>query len=65
MPKAKPNKAAKSRFKLTGTGKLVRSKQGRRHHLTKKAPKRKRHLQQPALVSESYAKLYRRLLGGV
>ena len=61
MPKVKTKKAIKERFKMTATGKLMRCKQGRRHILTKKSPKRKRHLKKPAEVSEGYAKLYKRL----
>lgn len=57
----KTKKAIKKRFKITGTGKLMRSKQGRRHILTKKSPKRKRHLKNPAVVSEGFAKIYKRL----
>ena len=61
MPKVKTKKAIKKRFKLTGTGKLARTKQGRRHILTKKTSKRKRHLKKPTLMSEATAKLYMRL----
>jgi len=44
VPKMKTNKSVKSRFKVTGTGKLKRTRPGRRHILTKKTAKRKRHL---------------------
>jgi len=40
----KTKKAIRKRFKKTGTGKLMRTKQGRRHILTKKTSKRKRQL---------------------
>lgn len=63
MPKMKTNKSIKSRFKLTGTGKLKRTKPGRRHILTKKTSKRKRHLRRPGLVSECQEKTYLRLIG--
>ena len=61
MPKVKTKKAIKKRFKLTGTGKLMRCKQGRRHILTKKTSKRKRHLKKSTSMHEAFAKLYRRI----
>lgn len=42
--KAKTRKAVSKRFKMTGTGKIMRRKQGKRHILTKKSRKRKRSL---------------------
>lgn len=62
MPKMKTNKAVKSRFSLTGTGKLKRSRPGKRHILTKKTPKRKRQLRSPGLVSDSQLKMYKRMM---
>jgi len=44
MPKMKTNRAAAKRFKVTGTGKIVRSHANKRHILTKKSSKRKRSL---------------------
>ncbi len=61
MPKVKTKRAIKKRFKFTGTGKIVRNKQGRRHILTKKTSKRKRQLKKQVVMSESYAPRYRRL----
>ena len=61
MSKIKTKKAIKSRFKKTGTGKLMRTKQGKRHILTKKSSKRKRHLGKQVVMSESYAQKYKRL----
>lgn len=63
MPKMKTNKAMASRFKVTGTGKLVRHRPGRRHKLTKKSSLRKRVLASPALVSETQLKMYKRMIG--
>lgn len=62
MPKMKTNKAVASRFKVTGTGKLKRSRPGKRHILTKKSSKRKRKLGKPTLVSGSHLKLYKRMM---
>ncbi len=61
MPKVKTKKAVRKRFKMTSSGLLMRSKQGRRHILTKKTSKRKRQLKKSIVMSESYAKLYKRL----
>ncbi|MBQ2054117.1 MAG: 50S ribosomal protein L35, partial [Eubacterium sp.] len=44
MPKLKTKRAAAKRFKVTGTGKLKRSKAYKSHILTKKTTKRKRNL---------------------
>jgi large subunit ribosomal protein L35 len=46
MPKMKTSKAAAKRFKVSGTGKLIRSKAYKSHILTKKSTKRKRSLRQ-------------------
>jgi large subunit ribosomal protein L35 len=64
MPKMKTNRSAAKRFKKTGTGRLKRGKQNRRHILTKKAPKRKRQLRRPALVAKADEKRIKRLLQG-
>jgi large subunit ribosomal protein L35 len=40
MPKMKTSKAAAKRFKVSGTGKLIRSKAYKSHILTKKSTKR-------------------------
>ena len=41
MPKMKTSRSAAKRFKVTGTGKLKRSKAYKSHILTKKSTKRK------------------------
>lgn len=51
MPKQKTNKAAAKRFKMTASGLIKRGKQNRRHILTKKSTKRKRHLRSSSYVS--------------
>ena len=63
MPKVKTKKAVAARFRLTASGKLKRSRPGKRHILTKKTPKRKRQLSKPALVSECQLKMYKRVMG--
>lgn len=62
MAKLKTNRAAAKRFKVTGTGKLKRSKAYKRHILTKKSTKTKRNLRHAGLVDESNEKQMKRLL---
>jgi len=61
--KMKPKKALSGRFKVTGTGKLMRRRPGKRHILTKKSSNRKRRLGKPTVVDKTKAKLYARLMG--
>ena len=42
MPKTKTSSSVKKRFKVTGTGKLLRRRAMKSHNLTKKSSKRKR-----------------------
>ena len=62
MPKMKTKKAAAKRFKVTGTGKLKRSKAYKRHILTKKTTKTKRNLRKPALVDATNVKMMKKIL---
>ena len=64
MPKQKRHSAAKKRFKLTGTGKLLRSKAMKAHLLSKKSAKRKRSLAKEHPVHPADDREVRRLLGG-
>lgn len=50
---AKTRKAVSKRFKVTGTGKVLRRKQGKRHLLQNKNRKRKRNLGKATLVSDA------------
>ena len=59
----KTNKAIASRFKVTGTGKLSRSKQGHKHILTKKSSKRKRSLKRKEILSPGFTKAYKKVMG--
>lgn len=59
----KTHKAVAAKFKVTGTGKLVKRSPGKRHLLTNKSSKRKRQLGRPSIVFEAQAKTYRRLMG--
>lgn len=62
MPKIKTNKGAAKRFKVTGTGKVKRSKAGMRHILTSKAKKTKRSLRKAGLISETHERSIKRLI---
>jgi len=62
MPKMKTHRGAAKRLKRTGTGKIARSQEGKRHILTKKSSKRKRRLSKQALVSPSHRKALDQLL---
>jgi large subunit ribosomal protein L35 len=53
MPKMKTHSASKKRFRLSGTGKVVRAKAFKSHILEKKSPKRKRGFRKNDLVSRS------------
>lgn len=44
MPKQKTHSASKKRFKISGTGKAIRTHGHRKHKLTVKSAKRKRGL---------------------
>lgn len=63
MPKNKTHSGAKDRFKVTGSGKLVRRRANKNHILEHKTSKRKRRLGKEALVSPADTKSMRKLLG--
>ncbi|MDR1765283.1 MAG: 50S ribosomal protein L35 [Lachnospiraceae bacterium] len=62
MPKMKTSKSAAKRFKVTGTGKLVRNKAYKSHILTKKSTKRKRNLRKSIVTDATNAKVMKRIL---
>lgn len=51
----KTKKSVAKRFKITGTGKILRSRAGRRHLLTGKKATRRRRLGRRALVDKTDA----------
>jgi len=53
MPKLKTNSSAKKRFKITGSGKIMRKKAYKNHILTKKSKKRKKRLGKKVVVSHA------------
>lgn len=62
MKKRKTNRSAAKRFKVTGTGLIVRRHSHARHLLTHKARKRMRKLTSPALVSKADTNRVKRML---
>jgi large subunit ribosomal protein L35 len=58
----KTKRGAAKRFKLTGSGKIKRSKAFTSHILTKKTTKRKRNLRKSGLVDSTDLKGMRRIL---
>ncbi len=62
MPKLKTHKGTKSRFHITGSGKLMRTKCGKSHLRRKKAPRTKRLYDETIPVSSADKKRVRRLL---
>ena len=52
MPKLKTNRGAAKRFRVTASGRVKRGQSHRRHILTKKSTKRKRHLRAASSVHE-------------
>ena len=64
MPKQKSHSAAKKRFKLTGSGKILRRKAPKAHLLGKKSAKRKRSFRKQHDLHGSDAREVKRMLGG-
>ena len=60
--KLKTKRAAAKRFKLTGTGKLVRNKAFKSHILTKKSTKRKRNLRKDTVGDHTNEKVMKKIL---
>ena len=62
MPKLKTHKAAEKRFRITGSGKIVRSKQGTSHLRRNKSKRVKRLYDEMIPVSHVDEKRIRRLI---
>lgn len=63
MPKLKLSKTAKKRFKITGSGKILRRRTGHSHHLEKKNSSKKVKQLRYARVSKEDDKRVRKILG--
>ena len=62
MPKMKSNRAAKKRFKITGSGKVRRSKGGGNHGMQEKSRKRLRRLRNNDMVDSTFEKRIKLML---
>ena len=62
MPKIKSHKGAAKRFGVTGSGKVVRVKAWRGHHLEIKSSRRTRRYAGKAVLDPAHAEQIRRLL---
>jgi len=62
MPKMKSHRGARKRFKVTGTGKVMRRKAGKGHLLSAKSSKRRRGMRKDAAVHDIQQKTTRRLM---
>jgi large subunit ribosomal protein L35 len=63
MPKMKTHSGTKKRFKVTGTGKIMKQQAGMRHNLEVKASKRKARLNTDQVLSKADSKVIKKLLG--
>ena len=63
MPKMKTHRGAAARFKVTGTGKIMRRKANRGHLMEKKSTRRTRRLGRETTVSHSDERTVKRLIG--
>ena len=62
MPKIKSHKAAQKRIGVTGSGKVIRVRAWRGHHLEIKSSRRTRRYAGKAVMSPEHARQVRRLL---
>ena len=60
MPKMKTRSSAKKRFRLTASGKVLTSGAGKRHGLSKRTQKMKRHARGTKIMDPSDAKIIKR-----
>ena len=62
MPKQKSHSGAKKRFKVTGSGKIMKQGAGMRHNLEKKSSRVTRRLNQEQILAPANAKVIKKLL---
>ena len=62
MPKMKTHRGTAKRFRVTGSGKIMRAKAYKSHILTKKSQKRKRNLRKAAMTDATNAKVMNKIL---
>ena len=62
MPKMKTHRGVAKRFRVTGTGKVMRSKAAKSHLLTKKTRSKNHSLKKTTVVSRADRKSIQRLI---
>jgi len=62
MPKLKTKSSVKKRFKVTGSGKIVRAHAAKRHGMIKRTPKQIRQLRGTQVVGAADAKVLRKFM---
>lgn len=62
MPKLKTKSSAKKRFKVSGTGKIIKYPSGKRHGMSKRTNKFVRQNRGPEAMSESDASFVRKFM---
>ena len=63
MPKMKTHSGAKKRFRVTGSGKIMRQQANRRHYLEHKSSRLTRRLASDQIVEGGQAKVIKKMLG--
>jgi len=63
MPKMKTHSGSKKRFRLTGTGKIMRRRANRQHYFEHKPSTRTRRLDNEVALSPADLKTVKKLLG--
>jgi large subunit ribosomal protein L35 len=63
MPKTKTHKGSTKRFRVTAGGKLKRRQAGKKHLLSHKTGKRKRHLRDAVIETGKLGKKYVLIMG--
>jgi large subunit ribosomal protein L35 len=63
VPKQKTHSGAKKRFRITGSGKVVKQGAGMRHHLEYKSSRVTRRQNQDVVLPTQDAKVIKKLLG--
>ena len=63
MPKQKTHSGSKKRFKVTGSGKIMKQQAGMRHNLEVNSAKRKARLNEDQVLAKADAKNVKKLLG--
>ena len=63
MPKMKTHSGANKRFRVTGTGKIMRRRANRQHYFEHKSSRRTRRLANEVTLAPADVKKMKRLLG--